>query len=573
VQELVAIHGGSISVSSAVDVGTTFTVSIPLGRAHLPPERLHAPRALASTTLGAGPFVEEALRWLPDDLADRLGDDARPVIAADMEPHARLLVVDDNADMRAYLVHLLGSQWSVDVASNGEDALRLLRERRADLVITDVMMPGLTGFELIDAIRHDPDISSVPVIALSARAGEESRADGLDAGADDYVVKPFSARELTARVGASLKLARLRRETLVEHERSAVALRQAHEKYQALVWSTADSVWEADATGAIDVDAPSWRAVTGQSAADWIGFGWLDALHPDDRVRVEREWRDRIADSTTFDIEFRVRDQRGGWRWISLRAAPLPSAGGRAPRWIGMNTDITARRQAEEARDAFVGVLSHELRTPVTTILAASELLAQPGRDRDPAMTDELTRDVVGEARRLQRLVEDLLVLSRAERSELVVETEPVLIHHAIRAAVGAESVRFPNVRFDVDAPALPPVMADRTYVEQVLRNYVSNAAKYGGDMANVIVVAREEEAAITVRILDDGPGFPEASAGRLFDLFFRDPEAMRRQPGAGIGLFVTRTLVEAMGGQVWAKARDGGGAEFGFSLPAGDLE
>lgn len=207
VQELVRLHGGTIGAESEVDRGTTFTVTIPTGTAHLPADRIGGSRTEASTAIVAAPYVEEALRWLPE----MRGEEAllRPV------PHsARILLADDNADMREYVKRILLQHWTVEAVEDGAAALASARERTPDLVLTDVMMPEMNGFELLQALRADPRTREVPVIVLSARAGEESRVEGLEAGADDYLIKPFSARELTARVGAHLELARLRRETL-----------------------------------------------------------------------------------------------------------------------------------------------------------------------------------------------------------------------------------------------------------------------------------------------------------------------------------------------------------------------
>ncbi|MDC4203595.1 MAG: ATP-binding protein [Candidatus Manganitrophus sp.] len=219
VQELVRLHGGTIGAESQVNRGTTFTVTIPTGTAHLPADRIGGSRTEASTAIVAAPYVEEALRWLPE----MRGEEAllRPV------PHpARILLADDNADMREYVKRILLQHWTVEAVEDGASALASARERTPDLVLTDVMMPGMNGFELLQALRADPRTREVPVIMLSARAGEESRVEGLEAGADDYLIKPFSARELMARVGARLELARLRREVLC-HERELRAEAEA----------------------------------------------------------------------------------------------------------------------------------------------------------------------------------------------------------------------------------------------------------------------------------------------------------------------------------------------------------
>ncbi len=222
VQELARLHGGDVSVQSQEGKGTTFTVSIPAGKAHLPADRIGAARQLASTSLGATPFIEEALRWLPADEpgSGPEGELVKEMADAPLTPNrgrgaspARVLVADDNADMREYLCRLLERSYEVVAVADGQAALERIRNDLPDLILADVMMPRLDGFGLVAAVRADERTRTLPVILVSARAGEESRIEGLAAGADDYLIKPFSARELLARVGSQLELARLRKET------------------------------------------------------------------------------------------------------------------------------------------------------------------------------------------------------------------------------------------------------------------------------------------------------------------------------------------------------------------------
>ncbi len=207
-QELVKLHGGTITAESVVGKGTTFTIALPMGSAHLPADQIAETGTLASTVTGAGPYVEEALRWLPHD--DRSADfgaelpthyEALPVPALRADDDAAdnrplVLVADDNADMRQYVVRLLAERYRVEAVADGEAALAAARSTPPDLVLTDVMMPRLDGFGLLRELRADSAHARVPVIMLSARAGEESRVEGMEAGADDYLIKPFSAREL-----------------------------------------------------------------------------------------------------------------------------------------------------------------------------------------------------------------------------------------------------------------------------------------------------------------------------------------------------------------------------------------
>jgi len=266
-----------------------------------------------------------------------------------------------------------------------------------------------------------------------------------------------------------------------------------------------------------------------------------------------------------------------GSRWMELSGYPVQVGSARASGGGGtilIMRDVTATRDARAVRDAFIGILSHELRTPVTTIYGGSEVLARSGAALPESVRREVYDDIRAESDRLYRLVENLLVLSRVEREGLAIEREPILLQRLLPRVVNAEAVRWPAINFKVEMRSgLPPAAAEETYVEQVVRNLLTNAAKYGGPSV-VVQAEATESGAIKVTVRDEGPGFREGEEERLFEIFYRSPLATRRASGAGIGLFVSQQLVRAMGGRIWAANRPEGGAEFGFELPvfAADL-
>ncbi len=188
---------------------------------------------LPSTAIGVAPFVEEAIQWVEGDTdkIDSLAGERLPSVAplSARSPGARVLVADDNADMREYLRRLLGQYWTVETVADGDAALSAIDHMVPDLLLADVMMPTLDGFTLLRRIREHRQIATLPVILVTARAGEEVAIEGLLAGADDYITKPFSARELVARVGAQLELAQMRRESQAAIKRSEAFLRTAVE--------------------------------------------------------------------------------------------------------------------------------------------------------------------------------------------------------------------------------------------------------------------------------------------------------------------------------------------------------
>ena len=259
----------------------------------------------------------------------------------------------------------------------------------------------------------------------------------------------------------------------------------------------------------------------------------------------------------------------------------LTSPPGTATRWVRVSS--TSRQRGVTvvlmrditplvATEAFVGALSHELRTPVTTILGGTKVLRHR-HDLPAEVRRELYADIEAESERLYRLVEDMMVLARFERNHLTgLADEPLLLQRILPGLVASEKVRWPGRQFSLDIPAdLITVRGEHTYVEQVVRNLLGNAAKYSPVESGIEVRAEQGHDDVTVRVLDRGPGFAPEEAERLFEPYYRSPEVVGVAIGAGIGLSVSRRLVEAMGGRIWARPREGGGSEFGFALRALD--
>ena len=231
-------------------------------------------------------------------------------------------------------------------------------------------------------------------------------------------------------------------------------------------------------------------------------------------------------------------------------------------------------QRAAALRDAFIGVISHELRTPVTTIFGLARILRRRGAAIDPEVRDQAIVDIEEEADRLTRLIEDLLVLSRVEGGAVPIETEPINLERLVRHIAETERERHPDRRYTFSSPPeLHLVVGEPTYVEQVVRNLLTNASKYSAPGTTIELVLEPGATEVSLRVLDRGIGIDAEAAQHAFDLFFRTPDASRVASGAGIGLFVSRQLVDAMGGRIWIIPREGGGTEVGFSLPVQELD
>ena len=361
------------------------------------------------------------------------------------------------------------------------------------------------------------------------------------------------ATELGDRAGRALENARLH--TQVEH--LAVGERRRAGELEAVVASIGEGILVTHPGGAIaSSNAAATRLLGGPVATlDDLLARLLDSegVQPRSLAREPSEYR--LAGRPTA--------------WVEVAAYPVAGpADQEAGSAVVVCRDVSAFRQGQALREAFLGLLSHELRTPVTTIYGGSAVLSRPDNTLSSETRDEILSDIAGEADRLYRLVEDLMVLARFDEG-IDIGSEPALLQRLVPSVVDQERGRWPATSFTVDAHAdLPAVAGDETSITQVTRNLLSNAAKYSGLEGRVKVLIEPGNDGVVVRVQDDGPGINEAEAEDLFSPFYRSPSTARMAAGAGIGLHVSRRLVDAMGGRIWARRLDGGGSEFGFQLP-----
>ena len=377
VQELVKLHGGSIRVESDVCRGSAFTVSIPFGTAHLPAERIGENHGHVSAALSPQAFVEEALQWLPEPgtgLERPILDERQPetlgIPADSFGPRPRILVADDNADMRKYVHRLLGSRFEVDVVPDGQAALEAAQAQPPALVLADVMMPRLDGFGLVKAMRADQRLREVPIILLSARAGEEAKVEGLDAGADDYLVKPFSARELVARVQANLQMSQIRKEAEEALQKRTTELETVLETVPTGVWFTYDRdakhvAGNRHAANLLRLPSHANASLTA-SENERPSFRVLrdgQEVPPAD-LPIQRAARGEKVDDEELEVHFPDGDRKT----LLVRAATLRGAAGEVHGAVAAAVDITDRKRHAERQQLLLNELNHRVKNTLATV-------------------------------------------------------------------------------------------------------------------------------------------------------------------------------------------------------------
>ena len=577
VDELVRLHGGTVTAESRAGEGTTFRVSIPFGASHLPVDRLSDPGHTADNSLGAAPFVQEALRWLPggpsgeeqmvrdlgnENLGDLLLDSRQPSNGK----RGCILLADDNRDMREYVQRLLGRRFRVTAVADGQQALAAALAEPPDLVLTDVMMPHLDGFGLLRELRSRPETAAIPVIMLSARAGEEAEAGGLEAGADDYLVKPFTARELMARVTSHVTMHRLRLElTGREHELRTKA-EFAERQYREILESISE--------GFVFVDR-GWRIRYANQQVAALSLAPLAGI-------ADRDLWETFPALLNTKFETAYRDAMENERVTSVEDFYAPSG-----RWIHLNIypsreglsvfaqDVTERRVQQDklllseklaATGRLAATIAHEINNPLESVLNLV-YLARTSRSQANVIQEYLTT-AEKELTRVSHIARHTLGFYRdtsiASDLNLPALLEEVLtVYDSRLRASGIEIVR--------DFAIVPSVRALRGELHQVFSNLISNAIdamRDGGRLTlSVHKASRDEVSGLSIVVEDTGTGIPEQNLPRLFEPFF----TTKVSAGTGLGLWVVRQFVTSWGGAIDVLSNNGPkkhGTAFTIFLP-----
>lgn len=554
VDELVRLHGGAVQVSSRPGAGTTFTVRVPFGSSHLPAERLAVADQPSPNTLGAAPYVQEALRWLPGEnsgeepLVKDLAYEEMGVLLErkDHEKRARILLADDNRDMREYVQRLLSRKFSVTAVADGEEALASARDNPPDLVLTDVMMPRMNGFELLRALRSDAATAAIPVVMLSARAGEEAESEGLESGADDYLVKPFTARELLARVSSHIAMQRLRQELTARERELRTKAEIAESQYRVILESISEGFIYLDRDWHVRYANEQVAALGGVALSSILGKTLWDAFPGAAESPFAAIYRKAMESGEVAHIEDYYPPTG---RWIRSNLYPSPD---------GLSIfaqDVTERRIQQEklllteklaATGRLAATIAHEINNPLESVLnlvyLARTSRAEISRIREYLETAEK------ELTRVSHIARHTLGFYRETSLPADIDL-PALLEEVF--TVYDSRLRASSIAVRRDFTIVPTIRGLRGELHQVFSNLISNsidAMREGGSLN--LSIRQPEEArnrGIVVIIRDTGMGIPQENLPRLFEPFF----TTKSSAGTGLGLWVVRQFVTSWGGTV----------------------
>jgi PAS domain S-box-containing protein len=366
---------------------------------------------------------------------------------------------------------------------------------------------------------------------------------------------------------------------LIERSQAEAQLRASEDRFRSLLKAITSVVWTTDAEGRFVTPQPSWSEFTGQSWDELRDFGWLNALHPDDRERVRKLWEAARAAKTRYKSDGRLwHAASGSYRHFEARGVAILNPDGSVREWVGKCLDVEDRKRAEEAlkvadrrKDEFLAMLAHELRNPLAPVHHAAQVLRLPG------LADETLRwagDVIGrQVQQLTRLVDDLLDVSRISRGKINLQVEPVDL-----AAVVARAVETSRPLIDAREHHLEVTLPEREVrVEgdparliQVVSNLLTNAAKYTEEGGRIVLTVEASASQAVIGVRDTGVGIAPEMLPRLFEMFTQVQGSVNRSEGGlGIGLSLVRCLVEMHGGNVQALSPGlGHGSEFVVRLP-----
>lgn len=694
VHELVQLHGGEITVDSIQDAGSVFTVRIPVGRAHLPQEHilLHAKETGSSAIAGA--FIEEAFSLL------QAGTPERTATSQHTEHHTEafedfketrdtyILIVDDNADMRAYLNRMLEPYFTTQLAINGADALAKIHQLKPDLVLSDIMMPVMDGTTMLQHIRQRHETMHLPVIFLSARAGEEARIDGLEAGADDYLVKPFSASELLTKIRAQMKITKARShaeqqlrdlitkapvaiaiyrgkmhniemvndlmlhywgrlanevvskplleaipelaeqgfieimdqvfetgerfvsgdipvhllrfnkkedlfinltlEALKEENgritgMMAVAvdvtpqvlarqeLERVNDTFNLAVDAAAMGIWRSDMKTDVLLASEKARIIHGLPLKGELSFDKTSELIvPEHREIVLSAIAKAIETKGSFNEDYQIVPVGSSKRrWLNTSGKVETNEKKEVISVVGTILDITESKEDSQRKDDFIGMVSHELKTPLTSLNGFTQVLQIHARRSDDSFAKDKLEKILRQIKKMSTMINGFLNVSRLKSGKIQLNISKFDLNQLISEIIGDTEVTHHEYQLNYVQGEPAEVTADRDKIGSVISNLLSNAIKYSPNHKVVEISSFSDDSFVTVAIRDQGMGINSQDLAKLFERYYRvESNTMQHISGFGIGLYLSSEIIERHGGKIWATSELGIGSTFFFQLP-----
>ncbi|XGV95379.1 MAG: ATP-binding protein [Leptolyngbya sp. BL-A-14] len=527
-----------------------------------------------------------------------------------------ILLVDDHPENLLALEAILGKlDENLVRANSGPEALRCLLNQDFAVILLDVQMPEMDGFETATLIRDRERSRQTPIIFLTAfSTSEQLMFKGYSLGAVDYLLKPIDASILTSKVAVFVDLFK-KTEAVKAQAAQLVAINaelgESEQRFRSLSAYAPVGIFMNDTTGACTYTNPYLQAIGDFTLKEGLGDGWIEHIHPDDRERIISEWQAYISgQAPNFSTDYRFQHRDGSTRWVCARSSPLFSDLCELTGYVGTVEDLTERRKAEEARvqmfreqaarreaeaanrmkDEFLAVLSHELRTPLNSMLGWSRLLRT--RQLDEATITRALETIERNALAQAQLIDDILDVSQIVRGKLRLKCYALNLITVVEAAIESVRPMLEGKAIQLESfldPEVGQVWGDSVRLQQVVWNLLTNAIKFTPANGTVTVrvdaiqvepsIQADEQSSHSryaqIQISDTGSGISPEFLPHVFDRFRQaDSTTSRPQNGLGLGLAIVRHLVEQHQGNVRAESLGvDQGATFTVTLPLLDAK
>lgn len=353
----------------------------------------------------------------------------------------------------------------------------------------------------------------------------------------------------------------------IDNSRLFEAKQAGEERFRALAESVPQVIWTALADGNMDYVNQKWTDFSGQPFKEAMESGWLNIVYTEDASHTVMAWTNALSTGEVFENELRLRRADGYYRWHLCRALPIRDKNGAIVKWFGTFTDIHDQKMLNEKKDEFIGIASHELKTPLTSIKAYVQLLERQVAEMDnPSVKTYISKTQVY-IDRLHHLIADLLDVSRIQAGKLKFNMAEFDFDEFVTESV--ENIQYTTSKqIILNGHAGCKIKGDRQRLEQVCTNLLSNAIKYSPKADKVMITVSRDEHEVTVAVTDYGIGIQKENLDRVFDRFYRVDGITHQFQGLGIGLYIAHEIIKRHNGRAWAESEEGCGSTFYFTLP-----
>lgn len=481
-----------------------------------------------------------------------------------------ILIIDDKPENLFSLKTILSlHSFPVDTAESGEEALKKVLKNTYALIILDVQMPGMDGFEVAEALSGYSKSKDVPIIFLSAASTEKRFiTKGYTSGGIDYITKPIDPDILLLKVKTFYKLFEQTRQL---NEMQDILRSEIEFRKKAQAESTAKAL---ELKSILESIPQLAFTTTANGQIEYTNSQWLNYVnsperfpvaHPGDKS-IEQTFQKELPMSKPFELEVRIkRITDNQYRYHLMRVLPIWESNA-IVRWVGTFTDIEDQKQAIKRKDEFISIASHELKTPLTTIKAYVQLLDRMIQEGTSKSYVERT---LFQVNRLDNLITDLLDISRIENGKMKFEKKKFRFEPMLSGILDMARQTYPDFNFEWKGKAEADVFGDETRLEQVLVNFISNSVKYSADKKEVCIETKiTGENKLMVSVKDFGIGIPKEHQPNLFKKFYRVEESSRHTQGLGIGLYICAEILQRHNCEYGVLSEPAQGTTFYFSIP-----